>query len=63
MSLKGPILQGEGHNPLQLSNTTHFKCFLLDPCDRYKLFYGATDRSNQAVTVTGGPFWTYPGHS
>ena len=25
-------------------------------------FYGVTDRSNRAVTVTGGPFWTNPLH-
>ena len=27
---------------------------------RYHRFYSFTDRSNCAVTVTGGPFWTDP---
>ena len=29
-----------------------------DPYGRYGRFYGVTDRSNRAVTVTGVPFWT-----
>ena len=28
-----------------------------DLCGRYGRFYGITDRSNRAVTVTARPFW------
>ena len=39
--------------------TINFCCLkglFIDPCDRYARFYGVTDRSNYAVTVTEAHF-------
>ena len=36
--------------------------FVLDSCGRYGWFDGVTDRSNSAVTVSGGPYSTAPLH-
>ena len=49
---------------LQLRNTVYFKFFLtiFDPYGRYGRFHGVKDRSNRAVNVTVGPFWTDPLH-